>query len=76
MTRRSSLLLWTVLLASLLGCPPPPKSAPEGTPTDPVTTCTEVGQVCKMGGSQLGVCTASESKCDADDACFSCMPQH
>ena len=70
------MVLWTAMVASMLGGPPPSKSAPEGTPTDPVRTCTEVGQVCEMGGSQLGVCTAAESKCDAPEGCFSCMPQH
>ena len=62
----------------LLACPPPSSSGdkPAGTPTDPVTECEDLGQVCKMGGSQLGVCNKSTGKCPGPAPCFNCVSQH
>jgi hypothetical protein len=66
-------------LIGLLGCPPPPSTSggkPTGTPTDPVKVCEEIGDVCVMGGAQLGVCNKSTAACPGPDPCFTCMPQH
>jgi len=57
------------------GCP---ESTPEkpGSPSNPVETCTESGQVCKTGDAPLGVCTKSKAHCDDPAGCFICMAQH
>lgn len=66
-------------LAAGLGCPPPSRTdaKPQGTPTDPVTVCEQVGDVCKIGNdSQLGVCNKSTEQCPGPDPCFACILQH
>lgn len=67
-TRRCPRLAAAILLIGLLvaasACPDTSES---GGPTD---TCESVGQQCRLGGGQLGVCT---SNADGD---LECVPQH
>jgi hypothetical protein len=85
------LALGLLALSGLLGCTSGAGQAerePTGTPTDPVDVCRRAGDVCRMGGSRLGVCNpvpaetrpaacAADAKGPAPEAgCFVCMSQH
>lgn len=58
----AALLIW--LAAATTGCP---DAADDGGPT---AECTSIGQQCRLGGGQLGVCTKNA------DRDFECVPQH
>ena len=51
---RPLLLLGALVLAA---CGPGKPEKPAGTTSDPVEVCEESMQVCRLDGSQLGVCT-------------------
>lgn len=58
----------------------PEDRRPEGTTADPVETCRDVGEVCRIDDARLGVCQADApgaagGRCEGDD-CFACTPQH
>ncbi|HTE56728.1 MAG TPA: hypothetical protein VK698_38005 [Kofleriaceae bacterium] len=74
-----------VLVVPSLGCKSPAGSSaerePAGTPTDPVTVCKRMGDVCRLDESRLGVCNAAPAgsapaSCDGRTPCFVCMSQH
>ncbi|MFW5967516.1 MAG: hypothetical protein ACOCV2_08370 [Persicimonas sp.] len=65
MTRLTHLLISLSLALFLVGCPL--KSADSAGPVD---TCEEPGQRCKLGGGQLGVCSADP------DGQLECVSQH
>ena len=46
-----------------------------GTHSDPVDHCERLADVCRLSKSQLGVCTRTQTKCDAG-VCYVCAPQH
>lgn len=54
---------------------------PAGTPTDPVLVCERIADVCRLEGSQLGVCIAPPAgpppaACAGRSPCFLCVSQH
>lgn len=54
---------------------------PAGTPSDPVTECKRVADVCRLDGSRLGVCTMASpdtapEACAGRTPCILCMSQH
>jgi hypothetical protein len=67
MTGMKSPIKTTVLLAlavALTGCPKSDQASA------PVETCEQIGQQCKLGGGQLGVCSMTT------DGEMRCEPQH
>jgi hypothetical protein len=64
-----------VLIGLLAACPQPTPEKP-GSPSNPVETCREAGQVCKTGDAPLGVCTSAKTRCEDPNGCFVCAPQH
>jgi hypothetical protein len=76
MTRLAAALALALLGCSTEGGAP---SKPTGAPSDPVAVCERLADVCKLDGSRLGVCTASDPAapaCQGRSPCFVCMPQH
>jgi hypothetical protein len=64
-------LLISVALA-LCGCPP---SGPGSKSSEPVTTCTAVGQSCLFAPGKLGLCVERTPPCDGA-GCILCQSQH
>lgn len=58
------MLIIVVMASMLAGCPQ------EGGSGGPVDTCEKIGQQCRMGGGQLGVCSAGA------DGELECVSQH
>lgn len=67
MRKTPSVVLWLILLllsgCLLAGCPSDTSGAP-------VERCEKIGQKCKLGGGQLGICTMDTS------GQLQCQPQH
>ena len=73
------------ILAVLVACSsesaPRGESKPAGTPTDPVEVCEKMGDVCRLDGARLGVCTqppagSRPAACAERDPCYLCTSQH
>ncbi|MEZ4402379.1 MAG: hypothetical protein R3B06_20305 [Kofleriaceae bacterium] len=65
---------WWFAVFLVVGCGPGGSSStgkPAGTPGDPVTVCERFGDVCRIDGSRLGVCTQ-----DRSGKGWSCASQH
>jgi hypothetical protein len=65
-------LLVSAALA-LFGCPPESGSGSKS--TEPVTTCTRVGQSCLFAPGKLGLCVERTAPCEGSD-CIICQSQH
>jgi hypothetical protein len=73
------------IVAMLVACSsetaPRSKSKPAGTPTDPVEVCEKMGDVCRLDGARLGVCTqpppdSRPTACAERNPCYLCTSQH
>src|SRR5215471_8165334 len=65
--RRPERLALLALLAGLFGCPPSKESP---------TTCTKVGETCRLSAGLLGVCTEPVNPSCDRPPCLVCTPQH
>ena len=66
-------MLQRALIAGIVvaaACGPGSSAPPAGTPTDPVTVCARVADVCRLDGNRLGVCV------QRPDGAFACASQH
>jgi hypothetical protein len=70
---RMRLLLLSLTLTTLPACPPGTSSGSKS--TEPVTTCTAVGQSCLFAPGKLGLCVERTAPCEGAD-CIICQSQH
>lgn len=58
---------------ALCGCPPNSGNASQS--SEPVTTCTRIGQSCLFAPGKLGLCVERTGPCEGT-ACIICQSQH
>jgi len=67
---RWSIVVAVAMAAVLAGACGPSNAKPAGTSSDPVTVCERIGDICRLDGSRLGVCTPREG------TALGCAAQH
>jgi hypothetical protein len=79
----SALAISLLSILALAACRSEPggQRKPAGTPTDPVEVCEKMGDVCRLDGARLGVCTQPPAgsrpvDCAERDPCYLCTSQH
>jgi hypothetical protein len=63
------------VVAALALCACPPSSGSGSKSTEPVTTCTQLGQSCLFSAGKLGLCIERAGPCEGTD-CLICQSQH
>ena len=64
-----------LLSATLVLCGCPPSSGNGSKSSEPVTTCTRVGESCLFAPGKLGLCVERTAPCEGT-ACIVCQSQH
>jgi hypothetical protein len=65
----------SAISAALALCGCPPDSGTGSKSTEPVTTCTAVGQSCVFAPGKLGLCVERTGPCEGS-GCILCQSQH
>jgi hypothetical protein len=64
-----------LIFAALALCSCPPRSDNGSKSSEPVTTCTHVGQSCLFAPGKLGLCVERTGPCEGS-GCIICQSQH
>ncbi len=59
----------------LCACPPGPSTDSNAKSSEPVTTCTTLGQSCLFAPGKLGLCVERTEPCEGA-GCIICQSQH